>query len=132
MHRHFPPLTHTYIVMLNVHYMINTKSHAINLSKGKILRMHALHEVNSCLGFIEAVHQWKWKNASQDPKGPEKTLHNDTVRSNILKQNIGIKHSAWLSWSHWFSSWNIDAYKDAFKLLLFKYLFKNYCYYIIR
>jgi len=37
------------------------------------------------------------KNATQDPKGPEKTLHNDTVQSNILKQNIGIKLSARLS-----------------------------------
>ena len=30
--------------------------------KRKVLRKHSLHEEISSLGFIDVVHQWKWKN----------------------------------------------------------------------
>jgi len=31
---------------------------------GKVLMKDSLYEDNSRLGFIKAVHQWKWKNAT--------------------------------------------------------------------
>jgi len=51
---------------------------AIILSKRKVLRKHSLHGENSSLGFIEAVHKWKWNM-------PHHWRHLANVRNSFFK-----------------------------------------------
>jgi len=44
--------------VLTNHLLYLSKLNKIQLRKGKSLMNHSLHEENSSLGLVEAVHQW--------------------------------------------------------------------------